>query len=85
MAKLNKCSKNAILLANRIKKEIGIEVESVINRTRAGRWQRAAGAWKWYMLTKNRRFVGSQDRAIYCLKAEKWSISNHFQDICIDI
>ena len=83
--KVNRYSKNAILLADKIKKEIGFEVEPIITRTRAGRWQRSNGAWKWFMLTKNGRAIGSQDKAIDCLKAEKWLISSHFQDICIDI
>lgn len=84
--KINRYSKNAILLADRIKRETGYEVEPIINRTRAGCWQRATGAWRWHMLIKtNNSAIGSQERAIDCLKAKKWSISKHFQDTCIDI
>lgn len=84
--KVSGYSKNAILLAQRIKKEIGVDVEPIINRTRAGHWQRSAGAWKWLMMIKGQgASVGSGDRAIDCLKSEKWEISYHFSDICIDI
>lgn len=36
-------------LADRIKKEIGLEVEPIIRRTYAGRWQRSSGAMSWFM------------------------------------
>lgn len=76
--KEQKPSKLAVKLAERIKKEVGIEIYPEIFRTRAGHWQRSAGAWKWFMRSEKGGFgitVGSGDRATECLKAAKWGIS----------
>lgn len=43
-----------------IREEWGIEVVPKINRTYAGRWQKAEGAWVWFMFTKEGRVIGSQ-------------------------
>jgi len=64
----------SLLLAKRIKKEFGMEVIPVIHRTYCGRWQRGAGGWSWFMLTKNNVDIGSTYRATEVLKAKKVSL-----------
>ena len=73
-------------LADRIKKEFDVEVIPVIHRTRAGYWQRSAGAFSWFMLTKENQNIGSQGPAKDVLKAKE--LSNTWTDnsqMAIDI
>ena len=66
-------SKLAEKLSKRIKEEFDIDVIPKIYRIRAGYWQRRAGAWSWFMLTKDGFDVGSIYRANDVLKAKKLS------------
>ena len=63
-------------LSLRIEKELGIKVEPKIYRTRAGYWQKAQGAWSWFMETKDNFEVGSQHSAKDVLNAKVWGSDN---------
>ena len=67
-------SKLAFLLKRRLELIFGIDdIIPKIYRTRAGYWQRAQGAWSWFMITKDNRDVGSQRSATKVLNAKKLS------------
>ena len=73
-------------LAKRIKKEFNIEVLPEIHRTRAGYWQRSEGAFSWFMVTKDSKDIGSQNKALDVLRAKKLSITwIDCTQACIDI
>lgn len=68
-------SRLADQLAERIKHELDTDVVPQIERTRAGKWQRMAGAVSWFMRDKNDHgVVCSAYPAKECLKAPKWSL-----------
>ena len=73
-------------LKYRIKKEFDVDVIPEIHRTRAGYWQKAAGAFSWFMMTNSNQDVGSQSSAKDVLKAKR--LSNTWTDntqMAIDI
>lgn len=84
---MEKPTKFATSLAERIKKETGMVVIPVVHRTRCGYWQKAQGAWSWSMRTQDRLEIGSQFTATECLKAKKWTTSKapFSTDTIIDI
>lgn len=64
-------TRNTLKLIDRAR-EIGVEVPDWIEiiRTRAGHWQRSAGAWSWYALdAKGREVMGSPTSITELLKA----------------
>jgi len=76
----------AINLKNRLEKEFGIEnIIPEIHRTRAGYWQRAEGAWSWFMMCKDNTDVGSQWSATKVLKAKRLSITYAICQNTIDV
>jgi len=81
-------SKLAERLAKRIYAESGLIFEPKINRTRCGYWQKAQGAWSWWMQTKDYFQVGSRHSATACVTAKKISINREAfsqSDYTIDI
>lgn len=73
-------------LKYRIKEEFDVEVIPEIHRTRAGYWQKATGAFSWFMLTYTNQYIGSQFKAKDVLKAKR--LSNTWTDntqMAIDI
>lgn len=58
----------SIKLAQKIKKELGIDVFPAIIRTRAGFSQKSNGAWSFYMLMPNLLDIGSCETVNYLLK-----------------
>lgn len=81
-------SRLADRLAKRIYLESGLIVEPKIHRTRCGYWQKAQGAWSWWMQSKDYFQVGSQFSATVCVKAKKISINKESfsqSDFTIDV
>jgi hypothetical protein len=70
-------------LARRIKKEFGLEVEPVIQRTYAGHWQRSMGTWSWSMRGSRVGCVASHYPATELVRAKKWDHSIDGLDIVI--
>ena len=71
----NKPSKLSLKLAERIKRELGIEVEPIIYRTYSGYIERSCAAWSWWMPRTHKSGigdVGSQDTATKVATAKKW-------------
>ena len=77
-------------LAARLEREHQIKLDvRTFNRTRAGHWQRSAGAWSWYaylVREENAGFVdiGSQFSVRQLLKAEKLEVGKGIAGIEID-
>jgi len=66
-------------LALRLEREHQILADvSTFSRTRAGYWQRSAGAWSWTMRLHDRLEIGSQYPVKELLKADKLSIGMSF-------
>jgi hypothetical protein len=75
-------SRLAKRLAANIKRHLDIDVIPEIHRTRAGYWQRACGAWSWYMVTSDSQLdIGSCSTATECAKATEMDIVD--DEICI--
>ena len=77
----------SLKLAKRIKEELGIEVEPIINRTYSGSIQRSGGAWSWFMYRTDRAGdVGSVSPATEVLKAKKLGINrrDYLLEIYVD-
>ena len=68
-------------LCVKIKDELGIECDpTTFKRTRAGYWQRASGAWSWFIQTKNSRIdIGSSEPVTECVK-KKWELCRSGED-----
>lgn len=65
-------TKLAEKLKDRIKREFDINVEPIIRRTRAGRWQRSAGTWSWFMQCDSGNTISSSSPASEVMKWNKW-------------
>lgn len=69
-----KAIENPSRLARRLQtifiKEKGIVTVPKIHRTYAGRWQRAEGAWSWFMFTREGTVIGSQWSATKVARAK---------------
>lgn len=61
----------AIRLSNKLKKCLGINAVPIIYRTRAGHWQRSAGAWKWFVRTQDWLDYGSGETVRDIMKAKE--------------
>jgi len=76
----------AIKLKNRLEKEFGIKnIIPKIHRTRAGYWQRAEGAWSWFMLCEDNTDIGSQWSANRVLNAKRLSKTDAVCQSTIDV
>jgi hypothetical protein len=76
----------AAKLAERIRKEAGIRVHTLIHRTRAGHWQRSFGAWSWWMECRDTPYtVGSKWSATECLHAAKWELDKQWGHVEISL
>ena len=79
-----KSSRLSLAIAERLKKH-DLYVDPVIYRTRAGRHQKAAGAWLWFMKSTSRSYtVGSQTRVTELMRCPGWTVEKDSMDIHID-
>lgn len=82
-------SKNVEIVAARLKAEFDAEVDpATFQRTRAGKHQRAAGAWLWFFIGADRTFMvgGCQPLSEYAVKKNKLDLGSafSFNDFTVD-